>query len=118
VVFRSHTGKQEYLSRTDGPAAQDNLVSFHCEHFSTALGLNTDSPVSLNQDSPYCDLASDGYVKAVAGLAQVGQRGAHSHPIDVIQRPGGDAIGVGAVLIGVFWEAYTHAGVVKAGVDR
>ena len=41
----------------------------------------------------------DGQVQAVTRHRQVGEIGAHPHAIDVVQRKGTDAFGVGVILV-------------------
>ena len=47
------------------------------------------------------------------GRTQIDQGGAHANAIDIVERTGGDAVGIRMVLIRVLGKPQVHAGVIK-----
>ena len=119
MALRTDAGQQQDLGRPDGAAAQDDLVSFDVEDLAAALNLYSHGPFPVEQHPVGGDVAPHGDVQAVAGLAQVGEGGAHPYPVDVVKGPGRDGrVALRIVLVPVLRDTQGQAGIIESPVER
>ena len=110
--------RRQYLRRPDGAAAQHDLLALDGEDLAAALHLDAHGLVAVKHHAAGVDVAPHRQVEPVAGRAQEGQRGAHSHAVDVVHRPrrnGG--VAVRRVLVGMLRDAQADAGIVEGRVE-
>ena len=70
-----------------------------------ALGFYSHGALALEQDAMHHHIAAYGQVQPVAHLRQVGEGGAHSHAVDVVERARSNSGGFGVVLVHRLREA-------------
>ena len=64
--------------------AQDNLLPLHGEHFAVALYGHADRPFTVKHH-PLCQhVGPNGQVEAMANRIEMGQRGAHSDVVGIV----------------------------------
>ena len=78
-----------------------------------AFRFNAHGPLALEHHPAYSDVAPDCEVEPVSNRVEVGYGRAHPHAIDIIQRAGRNAAGIGVILVRVLPEAQVYAGVIK-----